>query len=75
MLPRRRSGSFGVGSSGKRPRSVSGSGSRSVGIGGGGMEIRARLSLAWRKDVRVDYCLEFKVRKGRWAGGDKDERR
>lgn len=35
------------------------------------MEVRARLSLAWRKDVRVDYCLEFKVRKGSWgrAGG------
>lgn len=68
LLPRRRSGSFGVSGSGERPRSVGGSGSRSGGIGGdggGGMEVRARLSLVWRKDVRVDYCLEYKVRKGR----------
>ncbi|CAN0375509.1 unnamed protein product, partial [Ectocarpus sp. 8 AP-2014] len=65
------SGSFsgGTGStSGRRPRSVSVSSSRSGGGGGtgscgggsGGMEVRARFSLAWRTDVRVDYCLEFK---------------
>ncbi|CAN0398658.1 unnamed protein product, partial [Ectocarpus fasciculatus] len=66
---RRRSGSFGGGTgsiSGRRPRSVSvsssrsGGGGSSGGGGGGGMEVRARFSLAWRTDVRVDYCLEFK---------------
>lgn len=78
LLPRRRSGSFGVGvggAGGRRPRSVSVSSSRSGGggVGGGGasgggarsgIEVRARFSLAWRKDVRLDYCLEFRVRKG-----------
>ena len=43
--------------------------------------MRARLSLAWRKDVRVDYCLEFKVRKRkavmemRGSGGEERQRR
>ncbi|CAM9609684.1 unnamed protein product, partial [Ectocarpus sp. 13 AM-2016] len=56
--------------SGRRPRSVSVSSSKSGGGGGGGgssggggsggMEVRAQFSLAWRTDVRVDYCLEFK---------------
>lgn len=55
-------GSGGGSGGGKRSRSVSGSAS-TAGVGsGGGMEVRIRFSVAWRRDVRLDYCLEFKVR-------------
>lgn len=33
----------------------------SGGGGAGGMGVSARFSLAWKRDVRVDYCVTFKV--------------
>ena len=73
FLLKLKSGGGGGGGGGKRSRSASGCAS-TAGVGsGGGMEARIRFSLAWRRDVRLDYCLEFKARgsgpgSGRRAG-------
>lgn len=57
------------GGGGKRSRSASISASTAGVGGGGGVEVRIRFSLAWRRDVRLDYSLEFKVRgPGSWLG-------
>ena len=61
LLKLKSSSGGGGGGGGKRSRSASMCASI-AGVGsGGGMEVRIRFSLAWRRDVRLDYCLEFKV--------------
>lgn len=63
-------GGIGPGGSRRDSNSSCGSGGRSgTGGGGGGGSgrlaggavVMARLALAWRKDVRLDYCITFKL--------------
>lgn len=61
LLKQGNNSSSGGGSKRRNSSNVSASVNGSVNSGGGETEVRARFSLVWRRDVRVDYCLTFKV--------------